>query len=188
MKAKSRWISSRMGQGMRKKILWLTVCILIFSARGVSLAFWNKPQKKEAPAKTDAVFDLNRKLQAKVKAELSSRDWKVRLLPVGLIAAAPEIDVLTFNDGKFSSQALSGRQYPVSSFTVTFTDQGVAVWEVFQEKGNGEIAFWKGQLQEESISGVLCIQAQKAQLQDFYFTSDAGPIPVLQKKEEKKKR
>lgn len=161
----------------------MIVPVIMFSAAAIFnptqvSAFWGKtrpaakaavkPQAKPAETSSDS-----RKIESRTRQVLAGRDWLIYLNDIEGKKGVTDVDVLTFSEGKFVSKSLSNKGYPASNFTIAVLSGGTVEWESSQVNESGDISFWKGQLQGETIRGVLSLHTLKGQLQDFYFTNKA---------------
>lgn len=162
---------------MGKIIFSLMIFGLITINPAPAAAFWKskpaaKAPDKQAPLKVvQPSSDANRKIESRVREILAAKDWLVYLSDADGKKNVTDVDVLTFSEGKFISKSLSNKGYPMSNFTIAVSSDGAVSWETTQMTENGDMAFWKGQLQSEIMSGVLSLHTLKGQLQDFYFTN-----------------
>jgi len=143
----------------------------------VYAGFWDTKPKAKAPAKIIPVKTVpvsnaaNKKIEARVKESLASKDWMIYLAPVEGKNAVTDMDVLIFSEGRFTSKNLFNKGYPRSNFTIVVSDNGRVDWEVVQTAGNGDMAAWKGRLEADVMSGILSMHTVKGKIEDFYFTN-----------------
>lgn len=111
-----------------------------------------------------------KKAEEKVRGILFSKEWTISLTETTAKKPKTEIDVLNFKEGKFNSKNLSASGFPASNFTVTVQDDGTAVWETMQTAEKGDMASWRGEIQNDSMRGILSKRFLKGQAQDYYFS------------------
>ena len=125
-------------------------------------------QSAAEKAKLDALAG-RLKSEAKAREDLGAKEWTVHFSPVGDKKAKPQEDVLTFTSGKLSSRYFSTKGYLECNCTITVQDDGVIIWETMQVTKNGDTAFWKGELVNDAIDGIISLHPQKGAAQDFSF-------------------
>jgi hypothetical protein len=165
-----------------KKIvtIGLAVCFLITLTAtaflSVSIAKDEKPAKptaaeqKAATAKADAAL-LRREAETKARARLNAKEWVIQLKSSGGKKTKVETDTLTFSDGKITSKNLSDKGYPTSNYSLTLGNDSMIIWETMQTAESQDVAFWRGELQGEVMTGVLSLHPTKGEVEDFYFTT-----------------
>ncbi len=113
----------------------------------------------------------------KKKAELNGAEWTVEMRPM-TGKGKPETDVITFSDGKVSSKKLSGLGYEASNFTVRLEEDGTVIWETMQVSEKDGTAFWRGDVKDGAMRGVLSKRDKKNNPVDFNFRSiQSAPVP-----------
>ena len=136
-------------------------------------------------------------MEKKIRQELRQFDkWTIYIVPTGANPVKVPIrkDTLIFTDISVTSEYLSEKGFRNSNYSLSANDDGMGVWETMQRSSNADIAFWKGQVKDMAMKGVLGIQpAKKGQLmQEFTFTTErpAGYIepPAPKKTEDKAKK
>ena len=169
-----------------KKIIVVSVALFGFMAfivaSGVTAEKKTKAQladeKAKAKAKVEqqALVSLAKKTEAVTKAKevLAAREWTVEVTPKGEKGAQgkSEMDILTFTlAGTLSSNTFSGQGYKVSNITVTPQEDGTIVWETMQMTEKGDVAFWRGELRNDTMSGLISLQPQQNVAREFIFKS-----------------
>ena len=132
-------------------------------------------------------------MEKKIKADLLQlKKWVVYLIPTGSNPAKQPIkkDILTFTDISVSSEYLAENKFGSSNYALSANDDGLGTWETMQRSDNGDVAFWRGEIRDMSMRGVLGLQPKKGQPQEFTFTTEkpAGYIEPAPKKEEPKEK
>lgn len=159
---------------------------LIFLAASTSAAQDNKQDEA-------AVKDImKRQAMDSARQELNSHEWTVYMTPSPENAVkrpAIEEDVLSFSgEGRVVSKNLLAKGYPESNYTLTVQDDGTAVWETMQVNEKEGLAFFRGELKNSAMKGVLSLQPQKGAKQTFYFSTTKPEVPVQPAKEEAPKK
>ena len=114
-------------------------------------------------------------IEKQIKQQLQQlEEWVIYLIPTGANPPRVKIakDILTFSDISVSSQYLSEKEFRNSNYSLSANDDGMGVWETMQRNDKGDIAFWKGQIKDLTMRGVLGLQPKKGQMQEFTFTTE----------------
>jgi hypothetical protein len=159
---------------MKKIILAVIILVFLVGTIDLTLAAQKQREKKVTPPVQTVSLTERREAETTAKEVLSAKEWTIYLTPAGVKKAKSETDVLTFAEGKLTSKNLSTKGYPTSNITVTVQDNGTIIWETMQTKENGDMAFWRGELEGEAMRGVLSLQPVKGTTQDFSFNNVAS--------------
>ncbi|MFH0839251.1 MAG: hypothetical protein V1893_03600 [Candidatus Omnitrophota bacterium] len=95
---------------------------------------------------------------------INATKWSVALTPMAEKKGQSAInDTLSFNDGKFTSEAFAGKGYPVTNYSLSLKDDGKTIWETMQSKDDDEKLFWHGELNTDgkSMRGVVSERRMK---------------------------
>ncbi len=156
-----------------------------FSAQKPKPVAMTAEEKAKAKQEEKALAALSKKTaeQAKAKEKLSTHEWVINLTLRGekSATAKTDTDILTFSNGTVTSSNLSGKGYGASNITVNIQDDGTIVWETMQTTDKGEMAFWRGELRNDVMSGILSMQNPKGASEEFFFASvkaEAKPAPA----------
>ncbi|MFC1658780.1 transposase [Candidatus Omnitrophota bacterium] len=107
--------------------------------------------------------------RAVIKAEeLDTTEWEVRLVPVS--EGEPQVDTLSFTQGKFISGKLNTQGYSTSNYTLTIEESGKIIWETMQTGPEGT-ASWRGEIEQGIMRGILSLRQEGQEPQDFSFMS-----------------
>ncbi len=124
----------------------------------------------EAMAQIDAAAKQAR--AAEVAARLSGAEWVIELTPMsGEGAKATRQDTLLFADGTVTSKQLSAKSYNTTNYTLTIGDDGTPVWETMQTSEAEGVAFWRGELREDGMRGILSKHPLEGNAEDYSFVS-----------------
>ncbi len=82
-------------------------------------------------------------------------------------------DVLTFSEGKVSAKEILAKGYQQSNCTITTQEDGTVVWETMQANEKGDILFWRGELKDNFMQGMISMQTKDGKNQDIAFTTVA---------------
>lgn len=137
-----------------------------------------------APAKTETAVtppEIDKKKEEELKAKalaiekaketLSKQQWTIELYSSTGKKGKPERDVLTFSDGKISSKNLSSEGYSATNYTLTIQEDKTIVWETMQTNEKAGVVFWRGELRDNVMRGMLSIRPLEKEPQDFSFIS-----------------
>lgn len=146
-----------------------------------------KPQVDQA-----ALAEARKKRQEETKLakeKLGRQEWKIYLTSLADRKAMGS-DTLVFSEGKITAKELASKGYQPSSCTITTQEDGVIIWETMQVSENGDRVFWRGELNNNLMQGIISMQPKEGKNQDISF-STVAPKPdepkIEPKKEEKKK-
>ncbi len=107
--------------------------------------------------------------EAKATVALGAREWNVDFRSTDPASKVkPWSDTLILADGKLNSKYLAEKGYPVSNIKVTVED-GLIIWETMQGTQKGDIAFWRGELRGDSMSGLLSLKPPVGETNEFSF-------------------
>lgn len=116
--------------------------------------------------------------QEEVRAQLNGTSWLLHLRSE--VSGKQRDDALTFAGRTVTSDWLSKAGYNTSNYSLRIEDNGLIVWETMQSKEGEGVAFWRGELQGNVMSGVLSKQPSKGSPESFSFTAskaDSGTPP-----------
>jgi len=102
--------------------------------------------------------DEKAKRKKEVIAMLSGTTWDVELFPMDDPKKKQIKDVVSFENGKLKSKTFAVEGYSESNLTVTIEDDGKAIWETMQSHTAKGPIFWRGELAEKAVNGVLSRQ------------------------------
>jgi hypothetical protein len=156
---------------MRMKQIWTGVAVVMM-AIGAETSVAADPQAdaaKRAKARAEATTKLN-------------GTWAVELMPMFGDKKQPKPDTLSFDQGKVSSSTLGKDGYSVTNATISVGDDGVPVWETMQTSEGKGVAFWRGELHGETMTGVLSKHPVEGSTEDYSFsgkkTGETASMPA----------
>jgi hypothetical protein len=157
-----------------KKIMALAIvaAVLATGAAYAELGQVEKMATEEATVAAPQVVVITPELVAKKKAELNGTTWNISLSPMGGKGKA-EADVITFADDKVISANLEKQGFAASSFSVRMQDDGTVTWETMQISETAGAAFWRGDLNNGIMRGVLSKRDKRNNVKDFNYVSVA---------------
>ncbi len=158
-----------------KKIIsvWIVLGFLALTVRPVFAGWLERvrapqAQKVVTPAQAPAV--PMKDVIAKKKAELNGTVWNIELRPISSKGKV-EKDVITFSQDKIMSNNLTTLGYAATNFTVRLENDGTVVWETMQTSEKDGQAFWRGDIKDGVMRGVLSKRDKKNRGYDFNFAS-----------------
>lgn len=150
------------------KRTFMAVLILSFLVISSGLVFAARPAKQTITV--NKTVDPEAAITAK-KAELNGTEWTVEVKPMSAKAKGKaETDVISFTENQVVSKNLQQLGYAPSNYSVRFQDDGTATWETMQVSEKDGTAFWRGDIQDGAMRGILSKQGKRGN-QDFAFAS-----------------
>ena len=107
-----------------------------------------------------------------IRAQLTGTRWALQLTPLSGEGGKPQKDTVIFDGKQVSSERLTKAGFPLSNYTLTVGEDGVAIWETMQTKEGEGVAFWRGELRGSTMRGVLSKHPTEGQPEDFSFTAE----------------
>lgn len=154
--------------GARAKALFVLLSVTAVGLAAGPAEAARKAKKAAGPSPAAMAAKQEREKQA--AASLSGTTWSAELTPVsGQKGARPVKDILTFLEGKIASQHLTRDGYPASNFTLTADAGAPVVWETMQTKEGTGVAFWRGEIEGDSMRGVLSKHPTEGANTDYSF-------------------
>lgn len=96
--------------------------------------------------------------------------WRVKLGPISSESSQdPQIDILKFKEGKFTSNILNKEGFAPSNYSIRYKEKGVIIWETMQSGNDGAIASWHGKWNGEVMKGVLSRKFPGKEAKTFSF-------------------
>lgn len=158
------------------KRIAVAAMIILMTGSTAFAAFWGKDDSaKSEPAKKIVIQKkvVNTEEAAeKQKAELMGKEWTVALTPMGGRGKA-ETDIISFAENKVASKNLQTAGYVPTNFTVRLQEDGTVTWETMQSSEKDGMAFWRGDIKDGVMHGVLSKRDRRNNTADFSFTSVA---------------
>jgi hypothetical protein len=123
-------------------------------------------EEQQARAKAKALKD-------KTKLEMDQTSWTVKIMAMTGEGKAKK-DKLVFEDKKFYAESYENKGFSASNYTLTVKENGAAIWETMQSAEDGQIIFWRGEINPEmsQMRGVLSVQKAPGDAESFSFISE----------------
>ena len=142
-------------------------------------------EQKAAPAAPSAVerpaprpLNEMEKLRETLRAKLDGTEWALELRPMeGTGKNKP--DKVSFTGRTVTSERLAKLGYPASNYSLNVKEDRTATWETMQTKMGEGVAFWRGELEGETMRGVLSQQPANKPAENYSFVGkqSGGPTP-----------
>ena len=161
-----------MGKNRRSQLFLLGVSVSIVALL-VSPALGKEQKAPPSPPAAPSVSGTSEKEAKEKEAKdfLNGTRWSLELVPLsGPKEKKPLKDSLRFDQGRLTSEVLSKEGYPASNITLTVGDDGITVWETMQTQEDTGVVFWRGEVQENSMRGVLSKHPVQGDSVDFSFS------------------
>ena len=104
------------------------------------------------------------------KAELNGSEWVIFIKQIGDDTNYIETDTLSFLDNKVTSANMQKTGFMGTPFSVTVKEDETVVWETMQS-GNGQTAFWRGDIKNGIMKGMLSRKNAAGESTNFFFSS-----------------
>ncbi|MFH1189765.1 MAG: hypothetical protein V1682_03665 [Candidatus Omnitrophota bacterium] len=148
-------------------------------------------EEKEAKERTLAQEKMRKLVQA-AKEKINNTSWQIDLRESMSNAsdqkggkgkkgaAALDKDTLNFRDNKIESSSLLSNGFTPTNFTVRLKgkDNDIIVWETMQTSADKGVAFWRGEIDNDVMRGVLSWQLDEQNKQDYSFVSSQKGAPA----------
>ncbi|MBU1044181.1 MAG: transposase [Candidatus Omnitrophica bacterium] len=136
--------------------------IVAITAGGAYLYFdYNAQQKKTRENKGVAVVTEQR------LTDLNNTEWQIELF--NLDGSVARSDIISFIQGKFSAGYLAQFKFSNVNYS-TVMEGNKIIWETIQTSAEGT-ASWRGEFVNDQMVGMLSLQLNGKQSQDFSFKS-----------------
>ncbi|MBU1044380.1 MAG: hypothetical protein KJ915_08315 [Candidatus Omnitrophica bacterium] len=124
-------------------------------------------KEKDATIKSDVKLS-----REKVRLKLDNTSWDTEIFP---IAGGGKIqkEALVFSDNKFYAEQFKQNGFMSTNYTLTLKDDGMIIWETMQSADDGQVIFWRGEMNEDmtEMRGVLSKQKSPGESESFTFIS-----------------
>jgi len=175
---------------IRKVLTAGAVAIFTFSIMTAGFAAEPVDKAQEAARKKASEAEMKRQQEERKRAEERSKiaqaardklnyaTWDIHLTQM---TANPKKDVfddkVVFEANKVRSEKLSSQGFGATNYTVTLSGDTI-VWETMQSSGDKGIAFWKGEINGDAMSGVMSRHLPDTTIKDYTFISMAKKVMV----------
>ncbi len=154
-----------------KKLLVVGISITLFCT--IAGPIWAKKGLTEAEEKAKAL--------AEAKSELNNTNWKIELKPMVTGRRKPkgsEEDTLRFVNNQVISDKLEAEGFSSSNYTVRIKrkDNDIIIWETMQASEKKGVAFWRGEIRNDKMRGVLSWHVSENKKKSYNFASKAKEI------------
>lgn len=175
---------------MNKKDLAVRViCLLIMLfCASVNSASAAKKEAQLNPAEISA--QQAKEAQLKAREKLKAGEWVIYVSPMSGQPGTMETDALTFGaNDTVSSKNLIAQGFGASNYRLSVEAGGLAVWETMQANADNDVAFLRGELRGEVMTGTIFIKPHKGQNKTYNFaTVKPAEADVIEAPKKKGKR
>lgn len=142
---------------------------------------------KDKDDEEEARIAMRKKVEEK-KEQFNGSQWSITVNPQqqGAKGALSDSDVLTFQNGQFSSKNFSKLGFKPTNYTLTVPEDEASptVWETMQTSEEGDVAFWRGEWKDKDVNGVINYAVKDKKNEEYFFTTAAfTKIPPTSKEE-----
>lgn len=125
-------------------------------------------EKKVDPKK----LEQDRMLRQKKREQLDNSLWDIEISAMSG-KEKPKKDALIFEGNKVNSDKFAKEGFGPTNYTLTVQGDGVTVWETMQTAANGQIIFWRGEIEPKmtSMRGVISKHVSNEKTEDYSFVS-----------------
>jgi hypothetical protein len=152
-------------EGEKMKKVLVAAVVLIFTA---GVCFAQKPSGRRALVVAPVVSA--EELAAQKKSELNATEWNIEVKAMASKGRG-ENDVVSFADEKVVSKNLQKQGFNPTSFTVRVQEDGTVTWETMQTSADNGSAFWRGDILNGIMRGVLMRKDKRGNVTDYNFSS-----------------
>lgn len=157
---------------MKHQALLLIGCVALGAGPAFSAEAKKEPAKASeaaqaapAPAEPAAAKPLSPEDQ--IRAQLDGSEWAVQLSPSAGAKAAVQKDTISFTKKQVKSSFMEKAGYAASNYSLSLGDDGRAVWETMQTKEGVGVAFWRGEVEGQTMRGVLSKHPTEGASEDY---------------------
>ena len=156
--------------------------VLMLSLVSVSSAEEKKEAKEnktavETKAQEKTKLDMERENRLKEAAkELENTLWQVNLKQITQSEKKEAFtDEIRFKAGMVEIKSLASQGFSPTSYSITVKGEtyNIVVWETMQTSEKKGLAFWKGEIEEGKMRGVLSRHLDEKTVKDYSFYSIA---------------
>ena len=167
---------------MIRQMVKIGLVVLIL---GVVTVDWAQSSDEE---KIAAQAEKKRQMIKAAKKKLDNTTWQIELtqMTTGKKKVKTE-DTLRFINGRIESEQLVSEGFSVSNFTVRIKREDTVIWETMQSSEEQGLAFWRGEIKEGIMRGVLSRHLDEKTIKDYTFVSEKKEIILISEEGKKEK-
>ncbi|MFA4991838.1 MAG: hypothetical protein WC569_04575 [Candidatus Omnitrophota bacterium] len=109
-------------------------------------------------------------LAAIEKAKLNNIEWTVDMRPASGKGRA-ETDIISFVEGKMMSKNMKDAGFLESEVNVRISEDDVVIWETMQTDTDGNFVFWRGDIENGRMKGMMAKEDKRGNITNFSFIS-----------------
>ena len=167
---------------MIRQMVKIGLVVLIL---GVVTVDWAQSSDEE---KIAAQAEKKRQMIKAAKKKLDNTTWQIELtqMTTGKKKVKTE-DTLRFINGRIESEQLVSEGFSASNFTVRIKREDTVIWETMQSSEEQGLAFWRGEIKEGIMRGVLSRHLDEKTIKDYTFVSEKKEIILIPEEGKKEK-
>ena len=120
-----------------------------------------------------------------IKKNLNGTTWGITLKPSVTQKRKRSIkDIVTFQNGKIGSKVMVSEGFSPSNFSIRIKREKNVIWETMQTSEKKGLAFWKGEIEDGIMRGVLSWHVDEKTIKDYTFVSEKQEVALIPKEEE----
>ncbi|MFH1208417.1 MAG: transposase [Candidatus Omnitrophota bacterium] len=161
--------------------LFATVALSFFSVTLNHSTLQVAPASKAVKIETAPVTKMIARATPRTfKTPIEGMIWEVELYTVTKDGNAQPIkDKIRFNGKSFESYYFSSQGFSPSNYTVRVRENGAITWETMQRNPQGQVISWRGDLEGDQMAGVMSLQSNNKNAQDFSFMSKKAALGAV---------
>ena len=173
---------------MKKNIVKVWACVFSGLCGMLFLNSFLLAQNQAGVGKNENAIAQQRKTaEEKARRILKAKEWLVYVTS-GSGKGKAEADVITFTEeGKVSSKNLFAQGYGDSNFRLTAQDDGSAVWETMKVDKDKNLAFLRGELRGNEMTGSIFMKSAAGVGSTYYYGTTQVQAPASSDKPPVKK-
>ncbi len=145
---------------------------LVIAAIFLSFIFLNLAWAEKASANKVNDAQKTRKILKDVKDQLNGSTWEITLTQMTSEKKKRKTnDTLNFVDNQIKSKELTSDGFLPSNFTLSLKGEDIVIWETMQTSDKKGLAFWKGEVENGVMRGVLSRHLADNKVKDYSFVS-----------------
>ena len=148
---------------------------IVILALIINAAIWAEDSGKDKIVSAEE----KREMLNVAKNELNNTIWQIELRQTAIgkkkKSKKEEADVLRFKNNKIISDKLASSGFSSSNYTIRLKgkDNDIVIWETMQASEEKGVAFWRGEIRNGIMRGVLSWHVDEKNKKNYLFVSAA---------------
>ena len=163
---------------MRQKNVQRWLLALVLGIAGAGRAAAEDPVAPPAPSEERV---RQEKVRQELRTKLEGTSWVLQLTS-GEAGTTPLQDMLTFKSGQVTSERLAKLGYGRSNCSLSVEGE-TGIWETMQRKEGEGVVFWRGELRNEMMQGMMSEQPVSGAAKEYSFTAAKADAAASQSPE-----